>query len=417
MVRALVQKEITEKIDKIVSEYVEDFFKPAVENVKRNHPDVNAEMLLEDVCLNAIEHSKSKYRKTPLQVIKNEYGFVIDKGTVVIPNPSLTIEPTVLTSSRPLKRKTDANEDTVVACKKLPSSPVQKPALKTAGSGGSSDLILITKQGKPVRREGHEWDPSRLTADTMFILGSKANKALGLGQTRGRLYMKHPELFKYSGDQDDKEWLTKNQIMSTTGGKAYLMVLQDIVNLSLTDEYAKHPRQKPDELVGFKIPLFMLEKMQNFMRQVQTDPNATDEVLLAEARQQLARIDQKKVTTKVKKTPTTAVASSAPFIPVNSDLELADIDDVIEDDSKDDCEIVTANVTVGEDDLGSFLHGMNLNSLVREFENASSDGMASQHLDGILSLADDEDHEAPFPELTDEDRNGQSEPTKNLEFD
>ena len=76
------------------------------------------------------------------------------------------------------------------------------------------------------RREGSSWDPSRLTSETLFVLGSKANKALGLGQTRGRLYMKHPELFKYSGDAEDKEWLTKNQVMSTTGGKAYLMVLQ-----------------------------------------------------------------------------------------------------------------------------------------------------------------------------------------------
>ena len=65
-----------------------------------------------------------------------------------------------------------------------------------------------------------------MTSETLFVLGSKANKALGLGQTRGRLYMKHPELFKYSGDAEDKEWLTKNQVMSTTGGKAYLMVLQ-----------------------------------------------------------------------------------------------------------------------------------------------------------------------------------------------
>jgi deoxynucleotidyltransferase terminal-interacting protein 1 len=44
-------------------------------------------------------------------------------------------------------------------------------------------------------------------------------KALGFGQTRGRLYIKHPELFKYSGDQTDKEWLAKANLMATTGGK------------------------------------------------------------------------------------------------------------------------------------------------------------------------------------------------------
>ena len=31
--------------------------------------------------------------------------------------------------------------------------------------------------------------------------------------------MQHPELFKYSGDQTDKEWLAKASLMATTGGK------------------------------------------------------------------------------------------------------------------------------------------------------------------------------------------------------
>jgi deoxynucleotidyltransferase terminal-interacting protein 1 len=60
---------------------------------------------------------------------------------------------------------------------------------------------------------------------------------LGFGQTRGRLYTKHPELFKYSGDQEDKEWLARHNLMPPTGGKAYLMVLEDIQELADTDEY------------------------------------------------------------------------------------------------------------------------------------------------------------------------------------
>ena len=60
----------------------------------------------------------------------------------------------------------------------------------------NTDIILISKTGKPVRREGPNWKPDRLDGETLFILGSKANKALGYGQTRGRLYIKHPELFK-----------------------------------------------------------------------------------------------------------------------------------------------------------------------------------------------------------------------------
>lgn len=43
-----------------------------------------------------------------------------------------------------------------------------------------------------------QWDPSSLTTESSFVMGTRANKALGLGATRGRIYMKHPELFKVS---------------------------------------------------------------------------------------------------------------------------------------------------------------------------------------------------------------------------
>ena len=40
----------------------------------------------------------------------------------------------------------------------------------------NTDLILVNKAGRPVRREGPKWEPERLTSDTLFILGSRANK-------------------------------------------------------------------------------------------------------------------------------------------------------------------------------------------------------------------------------------------------
>ena len=39
------------------------------------------------------------------------------------------------------------------------------------------------------------------------------------------LALQHPELFKYSGDQTDKEWLAKASLMATTGGKVQLIVI------------------------------------------------------------------------------------------------------------------------------------------------------------------------------------------------
>ena len=40
----------------------------------------------------------------------------------------------------------------------------------------NTDLILVNKAGRPVRREGPKWEPERLNTETLFILGSRANK-------------------------------------------------------------------------------------------------------------------------------------------------------------------------------------------------------------------------------------------------
>ena len=44
-------------------------------------------------------------------------------------------------------------------------------------------------------------------------------------------------LLQYSGDQDDKTWLYEHQHMPATGGKSYLIVLDDVRELAISDEY------------------------------------------------------------------------------------------------------------------------------------------------------------------------------------
>ena len=73
---------------------------------------------------------------------------------------------------------------------------------------------------------------STLLVFNTLCLDYRANKALGFAQTRGRLYVKHPGLFKYASDSDDKEWLSKNKLMPATGGRAYIMLLEDIEKLA-----------------------------------------------------------------------------------------------------------------------------------------------------------------------------------------
>ncbi len=44
-------------------------------------------------------------------------------------------------------------------------------------------------------------------------------------------------LGQYSGDSDDKVWLYENHHMPATGGKAYLLLVEDIQELAATGEY------------------------------------------------------------------------------------------------------------------------------------------------------------------------------------
>lgn len=123
----------------------------------------------------------------------------------------------------------------------------------------------------PSKREGPKWDSDRIALNTLFIMGARANKVLGYGQTRGRLYVRHPELVRYSGDQEDKEWLSSKNLMPPSGGKAYLMVLEDIHELTQTDEYRNNPNLQLKELKGFEAPPFLVNKIKSFIESVRTD--------------------------------------------------------------------------------------------------------------------------------------------------
>jgi len=131
--------------------------------------------------------------------------------------------------------------------------------------------VTKSHRSESVRREGPKWDSSRLTEDTKFVLGSKANKALGFGATRGRLYTKHADLFRYIGDQEDKQWLYERGLMPPAGGRAYLIIMQDIYDLLETEEYKKAPGVNPLDMgTGFTVPINMINKMKNIMESMKS---------------------------------------------------------------------------------------------------------------------------------------------------
>ncbi|XP_068679323.1 deoxynucleotidyltransferase terminal-interacting protein 1-like [Montipora foliosa] len=122
-----------------------------------------------------------------------------------------------------------------------------------------------------------DWDPDSINEDTEFVMGVKANKALGFAATRGKLYYRHPELFKYSGDSDDKLWLYEQNELPITGGKAFLMIANDIRKLAGHEDYRNVEGLNLEEIKGFKVPPQMLEKMKNHMRKLKREAMARAE--------------------------------------------------------------------------------------------------------------------------------------------
>ena len=229
----------------MMQHYVNKFFEPAFRNIARNLGAENVDArLVDDVCVEALEQAAKSVFTFP----KSEPG-----------------ESSVVAAAARKRRK------------RLKS---RRRRRRSWSFPELTDLILISKTGRPIRREGPQWDPKRLSTETLFILGSKATRVLGYGaRGRGRLFIKHPSMLRYRCDRSDKEWLLKNRYISNAAGKSYLMVLQDVAELT--------EKEKKSELRGFRCPPFLLRKMREFVRDVRTDPEVTDEELLLQAHSQV----------------------------------------------------------------------------------------------------------------------------------
>ncbi|XP_069544060.1 deoxynucleotidyltransferase terminal-interacting protein 1 isoform X1 [Brachyistius frenatus] len=246
LLRAVLQPSFNDDIMAVFRKY-HKFFEKAAENVKENvGDDVQTDQLIKEACRNVLEHAK----------------LLFPESEVKRAGPEVTT-----------KRSRPADEDAGHR-----GSPLLKKRKSRPGAISSSDRPMSFSQVKlksdPIKREGPKWDPSRLNDSSTFVLGSRANKALGMGGTRGRIYIKHADLFKYAADAKDKQWLAERHHMRATGGKmAYLLIEEDIQDLSHSDEYRDCPDVRMDEMKPFSVPLWMVEKMQRAMEaQRDADP-------------------------------------------------------------------------------------------------------------------------------------------------
>ncbi|KAM9860355.1 deoxynucleotidyltransferase terminal-interacting protein 1-like [Aulostomus maculatus] len=239
LLRAVLQPSFNEDILAVFKKY-QKFFEKAAENVKENvGEDVQTDPLIKEACRNVLEHAKQLFPEVEVKK----------------PGSEVTI-----------KRSRVADED----CSQR-GSPLLKKRKNRVSAAVVSDRPLtfsshVKVKSEPIKKEGPKWDPSRLNDGSTFVLGSRANKALGMGGTRGRIYIKHADLFKYAADAKDKQWLAEQHHMRATGGKmAYLLIEADIQDLSRSDEYKDCPDVRMDELKPFSVPMWMVEKMQRAM--------------------------------------------------------------------------------------------------------------------------------------------------------
>ncbi|GAB6026504.1 hypothetical protein CHUAL_012929 [Chamberlinius hualienensis] len=267
LVRQNLQQHINKEISEVIKRYTDKFLVPAIENIKRNNGDNSvSDEHIHAVCRQMLDDAKRMYTtshgrgSTPL-------GENSDSET----GSHGEIRPINYRSSYRRKRK-ESDSDSETSQIIAPVRKKGRPPLYAYG--GASGRVTPSKQSKSVdmiKKEGPKWDASRITNETMFIMGSKANKALGFGATRGRVYIKHPDVFKYCGDAEDKQWLYENSRMPATGGKAYLLILEDIKDLLESDEYRNSPDLVLDALMGFHVPEYMQEKMRSSMNSQRTD--------------------------------------------------------------------------------------------------------------------------------------------------
>ncbi|KAI5942551.1 Deoxynucleotidyltransferase terminal-interacting protein 1 [Manis javanica] len=166
-----------------------------------------------------------------------------------------------------IKRARQAEEECAHHESPIPKKRKERPlGHMISNDRAAAGKVRKPKSCEPNPREGPKWDPARLNESTTFVLGSQVNKALGMGGTRRRNYIKHPYLFKYAADPQDKHWLfEQHHLLSTEGKMACLLIEENIRDLAASDDYRGSLDLKLEELKSFVLPSWIVEKMKKHM--------------------------------------------------------------------------------------------------------------------------------------------------------
>ncbi|XP_076251725.1 deoxynucleotidyltransferase terminal-interacting protein 1 [Rhynchophorus ferrugineus] len=265
LVRRNIQAAVNKDIDTIIKKYIDKFFQPAIANIRNNlgQESINDDHI-RDLCKHILEEAKIMYtsksrENSPYECSQSE----ADSENSFVDLRHQNLERMSPLFHQPLKRK-DIELDLEHSALTIAT---KRPKHKTLSSYYNDNLGCKFS----LKRDGPKWNPDRIKRETLFIMGSRANKVLGYGQTRGRLYVRHPNLLRYCGDQEDKEWLQSQNLLPANGGKIYIMLLEDIKELTESDEYKNNPNLQLQELQGFEAPEFLTVKIKNYLEYIKSE--------------------------------------------------------------------------------------------------------------------------------------------------
>ncbi|XP_031768288.2 uncharacterized protein LOC113517369 isoform X2 [Galleria mellonella] len=249
MLRQTIQSAVTREIDQVIKKYLEKFFVPAVNNIRLNLGDESvSEDQVRAVCRAMLDATRLLYT-TPPRPAPSPYETSDSESS------NSTDSKFAKQNNSPSQTKRKESEQDIDLCIKR----------KKVKQEENTDSASSSPLPSPAIRDPEKWNPTRLTQDTLFIMGSHAHKVLGLGNSRGRLYTRHAGLLRYPADTADKEWIASHNLVNAVGGKTYIMVLEDIEELANSDAYRHSSLPMLGELTGFKVPPFMLRKIKTYV--------------------------------------------------------------------------------------------------------------------------------------------------------
>ncbi|XP_003377300.1 deoxynucleotidyltransferase interacting protein 1 [Trichinella spiralis] len=299
--RALIQVNINAELKGIIQRYAEKYFAPAIRNISGNMEGISSERLLHGICREVLEEAKHLYPAvTAEKLATNEKGtrffnlnqihrghlkhlFVEANSEDGSSSDSLEVE------SVGGEQMYEFHPRTVTPIAGYYNSKRMKPS----DSKHFVEKVMRAIDFKFMSR-CVQMNPDRLVDESLFVLGTAANIALGYSGQRGRIYSKFPWLFKYIGDSEDRLWLVNCKLRrKANGGKVIFILLEDLLEIVSLPEFSYligcgggggslqlpfHPiliflfsvecKTAVRQLESFCVPSWLLEKMKHQMAEM-----------------------------------------------------------------------------------------------------------------------------------------------------